>query len=195
VLTFFMGAVRPILRLKPNWIGEQVLALDKRMAMGSVSYGRNDELLDRVVALLLHLWLVYDLPEVGARVHEWLQDPLEQSNRLGHALSALREALVQGDADGSNPTDGRVRSRALEVFEAVVTQLAPTFGALASRSGLSSDEQKQAETMLRLLDRAATEVYFGSGAHAAREGATDSPPQSIRRRFLVEAAPTLRALA
>src|SRR5690606_22443697 len=97
----------------------------------------------------------------------WSTDPVRYKQCVQSALQALRGAIVQGDPKKADPLDERVRSRAVEVFERVVTHAAPVLARAAdSWESLPPDERSAAEVALAVLDTAATEIYFGSGAYA-----------------------------
>ena len=182
-----------------DWFTAQLLALDERVASEPRGEGR-DEFMAHLVQLLLHLWFVYDQATAGDRVRVWTNDPILHAKRIQDALSALRGAMVQGDPARPNALDERVRTRTNEIFESVVLKVGPLFTALAPKRDLAGSERATAETALQILDRAATEIYFGSGAYAAsnRQDSAENPAavtQEVRSRFLREMGPTLRALA
>jgi DNA replication protein DnaC len=199
VLSFFLPAVGRVIGRRPEWFAEQLLALDSRRT-GQPPEDRRDEFLGHVVHLLLHLWFVYDQQRAGDRVREWTADPVRHVKRIQDALAALRGAIVQGDPENPGPLDERVRTRAVEIFENTVTKLTPVLAQAAEQwQELSPNQRENAETALRIVDTAATEIYFGSGAHAGRNREDDDNPTlgsaDVRSRFLKEMGPTLAALA
>jgi hypothetical protein len=133
-------------------------------------------------------------------VRLWLRDPIAHFTQIQDAISSLRGAIVQGDPSDPDPSDERVRKRAIEIFETVVLALGPLFSGLAQRADLVQTEKDTAESALRILDHAATEIYFGSGAYGQRDRQVDDETPGtrspgVRARFLGEMGPTLRALA
>jgi molybdopterin-guanine dinucleotide biosynthesis protein len=199
VLSFFLSAVGRVMGPRPAWFADQLIALDLRRS-SKLPEDRRDEFLAHVVNLLLHLWFVYDQQSAGDRVREWTADPVRHLKRIQDTLPALRGAIVRGDPENPDPLDDRVRTRAVEIFEYTVTKLTPVLAQAAERSQeLSPDERGNAEAALRILDTAATEIYFGSGAHAGRNREDDETPvlgsADVRRRFLKEMGLTLAALA
>lgn len=199
VLAFFLQAVRAVVHERPGWFTGPTLALEERTTATDLPADGRDELTPQVVALLLQLWLVYDETLAGERVRRWTADPLTYSRHVPHALFALRGALLQGSTDGSTALDEQVRARAVEVFQSVGERLSAILVLLAQRRPLEEPDRKQAETALHLVDVVAREVYFGSGAYAARHGEggdeRPAPTPEVRSRFLREMGPTLAALA
>jgi hypothetical protein len=199
VLSFFLPAVGPVIRSRPDWFTVKLLELDDRFARDPVPEDRRDEFLGQMVQLLLRSWMVYDQDAAGARVREWTADPVVHAKRVQDALRALRGAIIQGDPQKADPADDRVRIRAIEVFERTVAQAAPLLARSAEIwDSLSPPDRASGETALAVLDTAATEIYFGSGAYGQSKG-TDSdgaaPSSGVRQRFLREMGPTLAALA
>jgi len=200
VLSFFLAAVRRVLRERPEWFVKQLLAMDERLGAKLRVEGHREELIGHVVQLLLRLWLVYDQPAAGQQVRAWVREPIANVKRIQEVLSALRGAMVQGDPSRPDSLDDRVRLRTIEVLENVVLAAGPLFAELAGRGAPTEVERATADAALRILDRAATEIYFGSGAYSAgnqQEGNEEAGVQTseVRTRFLREMQGTLRALA
>ena len=177
ILTFFLNGVSRIIQPRPEWITVQLLALEKRVPRGDAdSRNQFDEVF---VNLMLHLWLVYDQAGAGEQVRSWIKDPIKHSSRIHTALNSLRDAFIQGDPVHPNPIDERIRSRAIEVFQTVVSTTVPIFIDLAFRPSLDEAEGKTAETALHILDQVAREIYFGLGAYNTRrpenKGRSGSP--------------------
>ena len=201
VLSFFLPAVGGVVGQRPEWFVEKLLELDDRWASGSERDDHRDEFLAHIVQLILRLWLVYDQPLAGERIRQWTNDPLQHAKRIEDAFPALRGAILQGDPDRLEPSDERVRTRTVEIFQAAVLKLTPTIVEAADHwQQLSAPERAQAEKALRIVDGAAREIYFGSGAYGARNRQADEEnpvagtPQ-LRARLLREMNPTLTALA
>jgi hypothetical protein len=201
VLSFFLPAVGGVVGQRPEWFVEKLLDLDDRWASGSEPDDHRDEFLAHIVQLILRLWLVYDQPLAGERIRQWTNDPLQHAKRIEDALPALRGAILQGDPDRLEPSDERVRTRTVEIFQATVLKLTPTIVEGADHwRRLSEAERAQAEKALRIVDGAAREIYFGSGAYGSRNRQADEEnpvagtPQ-LRARLLREMNPTLTALA
>jgi len=199
VLSFFLSAVAAVLGQRPEWFTEKLIALADDRALRPRPTDGRDEFVAHIVQLLLRLWLVYDQQPAGERIRQWTQDPVLHVKSVQDALPALRGAIVQGDPDAPDALDERVRSRSIEVFERTAVTLTPILVDAAQRwQNLSDAERSTAETALRILDTAATEIYFGSGAHAERNGndeETPVPVEATRARFLKELGPTLAVLA
>jgi hypothetical protein len=200
VLSFFLPAIGHVSRERPEWFVQRLLALDDRAGPKPIGDGRRDEFVSHIVQLLLRLWFIHDQPAAGERVRTWTRDPIAHFTRIQDAISALRGAIVQGDSSPPDPTDDRVRTRTIEIFENIVLTIGPLFERLAQKVDLTDAERETAETALRVLDHVATEIYFGSGAYGGRDRQIDDETPSgqspeVRSRFLSEMARTLGALA
>jgi len=81
-----------------------------------------------------------------------------------------------------------------------VLKLGPILSELAQRKDLGEPERAIAQTTIAILDRAVTEIYFGSGAHGMsgrRDTEVENPvavTPEVRARFLREMAPALKGL-
>jgi len=198
VLSFFLEAVRRIMRPRPEWITVRLLSIVQKVSDNDAeSRGHPIEV---VVSLLLHLWLRFDQADAGKQIRSWIDDPIIHSDQVYAILTSLRTAIIQGDPENPNELDEQIRHRAVEVFQIVAMASVPVFAELASRNHLDEADRKTAETALRILDQVATEIYYGSGAynitHSDRKGDVGfALPSETRRRFLREMKPTLEALS
>ncbi len=199
VLSFFLPAIAQVLDARPEWFTERVLALDSRTGEGTEHKERH-HFLSHIVQLVLRLWLLHDQGRAEERIRAWTDNPIEHPERIQNALSALRGALLQGDPERRDPRDDLIRRRTIAIFERVVLKLSPVLSQLAQPMDLAEPERSIAQTTIAILDRAATEIYFGSGAYGMRDGRNTeaespaAPTPEVRSRFLTEMAPTLKAL-
>ena len=81
-----------------------------------------------------------------------------------------------------------------------VAYAAPLFDHLTRRCDRTPAEQNRFEAALRILDHAATEICFGSGAYPATnrqrpEERRRIPAEGVRQRFLKEMGPAIESLA
>ena len=200
VLSRFLAGIDPALEDKPEWFTERLIRLEDR----SLRY-RSEEsaggYLRHLVNSLIRLWLVFDQGDAGVRVRAWIADPLTHDLKVRHTLSSLRTAIVLGDSENPDTICERVRAGAIEVFQAVTQRLTSNLSSLPREPDqLRAEDQELARRALAILDHAAAQVYFGSGAHDARKGNPDEseddrPGKLLRVRFLREMEPTLGALA
>lgn len=200
VLSRFLAGINPALEDKPEWFTERLIRLEDR----SLRYRSEESTgghLRHLVNSLIRLWLVFDQSDAGVRVRTWLADPLTHDLRVRHTLSSLRTAIVLGDPENPDPICERVRAGAIEVFQAVTQCLASNLSSLPQDPDqVRAEDQEVARRALTILDHAAAQVYFGSGAHDARKGTPvdfddGRPAELVRVRFLREMEPTLGALA
>lgn len=199
VLSFFLPAIGGVVAERPEWFTQKLLALDEQSAARPRPDDHREEFLAHIVQLVLRLWLVHDQAAAGERVRQWIGDPVRHSKRIQDALPALRGAIVEGDPARPEESTERVRTRTIEIFERTARNLTPILIDASERwQQLTKNERSNAETALSILDTAATEIYFGSGAHGSKndEGDDDAAiGQERRSRFLGEMMPTLAALA
>jgi len=197
VLSFFVPAIGRVLDSRPEWFTERLLALDSRTGE---KHEERHQFLSHIVQLVLRLWLLHDQGRAEECIRAWTDNPIGHPERIQNALSALRGALLQGDPVRRDPRDDLIRRRTIEIFERVVLKLGPILSELAQRKDLGEPERAIAQTTIAILDRAVTEIYFGSGAHGMsgrRDTEVENPvavTPEVRARFLREMAPALKGL-
>ena len=193
VMSRFLAWIAPALKDKPEWFSERLIRLEDRL----LRY-RSEKSADRhhrhLVDLLIRLWLVFDQSAAGVRVRAWIADPVAHDLKVQCALFRLRTGIVLGDPENPDPVSERVRAGAIEVFHEVTQRLASRLSSLPREPDRVSAEEKAVATrVLTILDFAAAEIYFGSGAHAVSKD--DHYAEPVRIRFLQEMEPTLGILA
>lgn len=200
VMSSFLAWIEPALKDKPEWFSERLIRLEDR-SLRYRSEKSSDGHQRHLVSLLVRLWLVFDQSDAGVQVRSWIADPLNHDLKVRRALFCLRRGIVLGDPENPDPFNERVRAGAIEVFHEVTQRLASSLSRLSRDPDRVSGEERAATTKaLTILDVAAAEVYFGSGAHDARKGGPAGIENShsselVRVRFLQEMEPTLGALA
>lgn len=200
VLTGFLRSIRPELTTRPEGFAERLLALEDRLVRSRLE-DSSDRCLEHVVGLTIDLWLLDDRCEAGSRVNQWLADPIAHKAQVLLGLVIQRDRIVQGDSENPNPDDERVRARAVEFFEAITQHLASELSSLLKDPDrLELEQANQVRAAFEILNQAAAQVYFGSGAHRARkrdpdDRSDDGPDKASRVRFLREMAPTLDGLS
>ena len=200
VLSFFLSAIRPALADRPAWFADRVLDYEARL----IAFRTEDsprKSLERVVWLLIRLWLVFDQSRAEFRVREWISDPMSHKVQTRHALTALRGAIIQGAPENPDTRNERARAGAVEFFQGVTHCLTTILSSLPNGPDRIEPDQPATErSALKILNQVAAEIYFGSGAHDARERQSNDPgddptAELVRARFLGEMELTLRALA
>lgn len=200
VLTGFLRSIRPELTTRPEGFAERLLALEDRLVRSRLE-DSSDRCLEHVVGLTIDLWLLDNRCEAGSRVNQWLADPIAHKAQVLLGLVIQRDRIVQGDSENPNPDDERVRARAVEFFEAITQHLASELSSLLKDPDrLELEQANQVRAAFEILNQAAAQVYFGSGAHRAGkrdpdDRSDDGPDKASRVRFLREMAPTLDGLS
>lgn len=147
------------------------------------------------------LWANLNVASAGATLRGWLSDPVHYEPEVSALLQDFRYAVRAGDTAQPAERDERIRRCAAEVYAAATEVASRRFEALTSTGHeMSPAEQDLAKAALKVLDMAATELYFGSGAYHSRSGreneeAPPPPSAAAKRRFLSEFSPTLVRLA
>ncbi len=137
-------------------------------------------------------------------VREIVSNPASYPSEAGYVLGRLREPLTHGPTDRSDPKVDAVRRRALDLLHLLLRSTQSSLREIENRyasrpfSDWPKSNQKTVKSLLRLIDRIGTEVYFASGAYDARRQGQrrevrEVGPQS--RRFYEEAGKILDELA
>lgn len=200
VLSRFLAGIDPVLKDNPEWFTERLI----RMVDRSIQYpcqqspGRHKR---NIVDLIIQLWLVHNQGDAGVRVRTWIADPIAYSLEVRRALFSLRNAIILGDPEDTDPVHERIRAGAIELFQGVTKELVSKLSILGREpDGMRPEIDELAKNAVTILDRAADDLYFGCGAYEARNGDPDSPSNGrysglVRIRFLREMRSTLNALA
>lgn len=196
VLSFFLSAFNNYVGQHLDWAPELILALDSRLFDNDS--GRRHDLRSVLVQLILRLWIVWNVAGAGNRLEAWTAAPQAHRQQARELLMRLRELVVFGEVEAANSRDDRVREMGLQLFAALVRNLASVHRDLLERAQASEDVRKSLSDATQLLSSAADHLYFGSGAYAlahggGRAGQVVGPLE--RRRFIREYLPTLRLLA
>jgi len=198
VLSSFLNALSRIIRPRPEWITSKLLSLGQSVIMDDAE--SKNRLGEIYVQLFLRLWLVYDQKEAGKQIFTWVKNPVNKATYVSTILSSLRGAILQGDPERPDPTDEKIRLRSIDMIQTIVMETVPVFANLARRPYLNESDGKIVESALRILDGAAREIYYGSGAYDTRQPQNNNieklvPTDKSRQRFLKEMKQTLEALA
>ena len=196
VLNFFLHSLHNYLFIDSTSFIEPILQLDSRIQ----EERDNEDLADQISSLLFSLWLHGN--EIGAkdRIEQWISAPLRFTKRINHILISLRELITFGASTPYNPKNDDIRKKGRILFEAIVEKLAADHTQIY-RSEIFSDETRLSLTTLtRLLDTAAHQLYFGSGAYEILSKSKHSqgmsrPTSGDGFRFLTEYEHSLKLLA
>jgi hypothetical protein len=133
-------------------------------------------------------------------IQEIADRPLEHLEQASHLVHQLREVLVDGPVDGSDPDAEGRRRRALDFVLQVTRTVARAFQdgveagcAAENRTQAPVRNDEQLKAMAHLLDSVGWNLYFVSGAYEDEEKGVPDP--AVQARLLQEAGPILDELA
>jgi hypothetical protein len=195
-LTFFLNTLGRILHVRPEWLTEKLISFEREH--DSPDDSKADDPTEPLVNLLLRAWLWIDVVAAGKRIHEFVSAPFEFERQLTVAITALRTAITIGDLRDSDPIAERIRKRAANLFfEVTHTALNEVNHGIATHNG-NPEIAKRVESGIKIIDRVASEIYFGSGAYQSKDRSVESAEQetagALQKRFLQEYGPTLNLL-
>jgi hypothetical protein len=111
---------------------------------------------------------------------------------LQRVILNLRATITHGAADGASSQDNAIRRRALDVFERVIRSAKTELSVLQAThqdtpfDSWSEADQERARQLAQILDTAAKEFYFGSGAYEAKHQGEPGKLGSPEKRRLFE---------
>jgi len=157
------------------------------------------------VGIFSGLYSWQDHPLSRDIVHKIVSLPDDYPAEANHVLGQLRDALTYDPTEPSDPKANTVCKRALDLLERLFRSTQSRLRDLEARyAGKGFNDWPQgdreiATSLMRLIDRIGTEVYFASGAYDAKSqaqahGAREVSPQS-KRWFHQEAGTLLDELA
>jgi len=146
------------------------------------------DLLRSSANLLVEYWIWHGEPTGRGLVDTWIEDIARHAELARTTFFRLRKAVTYGE-EGEPAAE--IRARAIGVWADLVraawSTLAPLEAKLRSSEPLSADERSAFADLTQLLETAAMEVYFASGAYAERQAsAADRLSALERRRFYEE---------
>ena len=157
------------------------------------------------VSILLNLHLWKGLPKSSAKVQEICSEVGLHLYEAARIVSGLREVLVVGSVEPSEPTCEAARLRAFRLLESIVGSAQQAFVELqeshkgTASSEFTQDEKERARRIVQLMDSVASQLFLASGAFDGKKANTadaNSQPISLdqKRRFLKEAGKLLDLL-
>lgn len=196
VKAFFLGSFRHYLGRDVAWEAAKILELER--SLPSESKGTRGDLHSQVVSLIVTLWLTWNVKVAGDRLFEWARAPMENVGSVSELIGDLRALVTFGDPATPKPEEDALRLKGLQIFELLVASLATAHATLLERAKAGeADISVPLTECTRLLDAAAHQLYFGSGAYALsheNDRSQERPGDDARKRFLNEYSPTLRLL-
>lgn len=158
VISGLLGAVWRVLRVRPHWFAEKLIALEDRLGEDA---GDKEE---RVVTqALLQLWLGSDVELARARVFQWIEDPISHEGRAIAIATYLRGAVLLGDSRDSDKRESLVRKRAAIIFYEIANRSAKT-ASIPDRevATLNDEEKNRVIAAFKILDNLTSQISFGA---------------------------------
>jgi len=185
----------------PQEVAEFIQSLLSRNLTGPGA----DAVMTSAVTILcsLHVWQAHALS--GQILDSYIAAPLINAELLSQLQFNLRVLLTRGAAPAAQPGEDAIRRRALDVFLRLIQCSKAQLREMErAHSDLPFDSWPEAERenvkrLIRVLDHAAKEIYFASGAYDNRRQDRQPGHEGLstdqRRRFFEESRPILDALS
>lgn len=145
----------------------------------------------------IYVWSGNETAQV--RLLEIARDPLRHSdaNRLARTF---HDMFTRGPTEVPNPAEEAIRGRCVEVFSVLVGSAAPAFLDLVSHDlpveeVAMAERTRQLRSLAEILNTAAYELYFASGAYRDPDGKKARPSHEQQKRFYREMRGVLGDLA
>lgn len=196
VLTFFLGAFQKYMGRDVEWEASKILDLEASLP-ANAKLGR-DSLMAQLVGLILRLWLTWDIGDAEKRIFVWANSPLEFSSRVTELIGDLRNLVTLGDIEAPSSRDSMARAKGVRLFEAIISNLSALHQGMIRLAKDGDEVGAPLTEVTRLLDSAAHQLYFGSGAYAlsnTNDKDENATSVEVRKRFIREYLPSLRILA
>jgi hypothetical protein len=129
-------------------------------------------------------------------VYGLCDDILAHHHEAGVMLFALRDLLSHGDEDCDADADA-IRMRAIRLFNTIVTSASDEVTRLLGRpvDSITKSDREAFQSILKLVDSAAHELYFASGVFGNKQAENIQIPLPRQRRFYAELANTIDQLS
>jgi len=160
---------------------------------------------DLCMGIFVGLYIWRNNPHCRDIVLNIVNHPGVNPDETNHLISHLREPLTHGPTDPPDPKQDAIRWRALELFKQILRSASNGLKQIEQcHSGVPfnkwpQEHQESAQTLARLIDHLAREIYFASGAYNSKKQTQADAPEKLKRlpveRFYKEAGPILDELA
>ena len=164
-----------------------------------------DEVSGSALGILNGLYVWQAHPLSGELLSTFIASPSASAKLLQGILFNLRSWVTHGSTDTASPNDEAIRARALEVFLRIVRSAKTELRALEARAGQtafaswSEADQERTRDLVRLLDTAAKEYYFASGAFESKQQSSRPGQKPLasdeKKRFFEESKAIVDELA
>lgn len=170
-----MDALFPLRGVEAARVVPAVLTLRQR-ALSDLE--RDRELLESCATTLLHFHLFHDFPECDEVMVEIAADPVTHEREASKLLYQLRDCLTLTGQGPHGTKNERARGRATRLFCRLTQEFQTRWDAL----DVSGADMELAPSLAQLAERAAKELYFGSGAYDQKSRRDDRTPLSDQQR-------------
>jgi hypothetical protein len=155
-----------------------------------------DSARDRCLRIFVGLHVWRDQQTARQVVNKLSCDVLAHHHEAGVMLFALRDLLSHGDKDNEVEPNA-VRMRAVRLFDTIVTSASTEVSRLLEGPphAIATTDREVFQSILKLVDSAAHELYFASGVFTNKQAKEMVVPISRRRRFYAELADTIDRLS
>lgn len=176
---------------------DDVLTLVRRLHDSEGEWRQHEALTESLTEFLMQYWIWRGSSPGRALIDEWLTDIGQHASRAVGLFYTLRQTVTHGQMDDD---DSRaVRQRAIAAWIDVTQAARDAFDELIASTHetetVSPHAQAIATDLRKLLDRSASELYFGSGAYEERQhNEQERLSRDVRRRFYREGADIIDVL-
>lgn len=204
VLRGTLNSLSWLANIDASRVADQGIVLFARLSEDEQTDGIRSEL----AALMTRLYVLQMSEIAQSLIFQLIAEPIRYHKENRAIISHLRGVLAYGSADTPLPAKEEVRKRGISLFKNAVERVIGTISQLYAEhvnipfAEWSETEQKTIQEMHDLLDHAAYQVYFGSGAYDRGRGSDkteDETKEKIgsteRSRFLIEMESILELLA
>lgn len=138
------------------------------------------------------LWIGSGRQSCLALIDGWLEQLHINAEELDRATSMLREAIVFGYADGSDPKDVDIRRRAFVLANKCSAAARSRLQVHLTEDARNNEEEAEAGAAMRLLSHVLDQLYFSSGAFKSTSSGEEDHGNALastaaKRAFLEEA--------
>jgi hypothetical protein len=184
---------------------ERVAVVVKTILTRGLSGPGSDEVVAGAMLILTGQHVYQNHPLSGELLEQFLAAPAANARFLQRALFNLRGLVTYGASDLPSPNDDAIRGRAIELFSRIVQSAKNALDVLeiagtgTEFTSWPEERQEEARRLARLLDTAAKEFYFASGAFDEKQHAPQPDKQrlslDLKKRFFEESRAIVDLLA
>jgi hypothetical protein len=191
VVSGLLSAAWRVTQERPKWFSERLVAVRQRFPERVDDGDRIEPLWTQTI---VKLCIEAEDAVASEYFWKWAKESVKFQEHVRTTLSYLRSAITLGDVERTTDRDERVRKYANSFFFETTKSSVEVANRELRLHGAPNSDPTALQAAVPILDGVATELYFGSGAYAARGGGKLASAE-VSRRFLREFGPTLNLLA